>query len=82
VIGSHVYDSIYCSSCIVIGSDYLVPVVCVEMAEDPLVPPSPTTHSDSGVIPCVGNPLDDKFSAVQCSISHGARQAGVRRLTK
>jgi hypothetical protein len=45
VIGLHNCDSIYCNSCIVIGSDYLVPAVCVEMAADPHVSPSPTTRS-------------------------------------
>jgi hypothetical protein len=30
----HKCNSIYCNSCIGIGSDYLVPAVCVEMADD------------------------------------------------
>jgi hypothetical protein len=34
--GSHKFDSIYCNSYIVIGSDYLVPDDCVEMAAAPM----------------------------------------------
>jgi hypothetical protein len=43
VIGLHKCDSKNCNSEIVIGSDYLLRSVCVEMTGDPLFPPAPKT---------------------------------------